>query len=218
MSIRAVIWDFDGTILDTEWPAFYAAKVEYDRVGLELSFEGWSNTIGTANHRTWSDFLHEQAGDRIDSPELVETRYRTLKNEMTNNNPVMPGVESVFDQIAELGLGCALASSSPIEWVQRHTTRLGFWDRFQGVATRTDVGRERTKPHPDLFLLAAERADLDPQVCLVIEDSNHGVTAANAAGMTAVAVPNRLTVRHDFSHAAARFDSLEELDLNDWVG
>ena len=73
--------------------------------------------------------------------------------------------------------------------------------------------RDRTKPHPDLFLLAADRSDVQPERCLVIEDSNHGIVAAKSAGMYAIAVPHRLTEMQDFSLADRIVTSIEELTL-----
>lgn len=217
MPIRAVIWDFDGTILDTEWPAFEAASREYRRLGLDLSVDDWQETIGTADHEPWWEDLRRQAGGLGDDEDVMLKRYRTLKNEMTDAAVLLPGVQDTFTRSDALGLRSALASSSPVTWVQRHTTRHGLWNRFCAVATRTDVGQSRTKPEPDLFLLAAERAGLEPSECLVIEDSRHGITAARSAGMSTIAVPNRLTCGQDFAHADVVLDSLENLDLEGMV-
>ena len=106
-----------------------------------------------------------------------------------------------------------MARSSAIEWVERHVRRHGLWERLVAVATRTDVGVKRTKPAPDLFLLAAERAGVAPTECLVIEDSMHGVHGAKAAGMTVVAVPNRITLGQDFGAADHVADSVASIDL-----
>jgi beta-phosphoglucomutase-like phosphatase (HAD superfamily) len=210
-----VIWDFDGTILDTEWPAYAAAKREYDRLGVELSFAAWQDTVGSADHRPWWEVLRNEVGHLGVPDEVVIARYRAHKNELTDSYDLLPGVRSAFDRLAELMVSTAIASSSPIDWVERHTKRHGLWGHFVAVATRTDVGAERTKPHPDLFLLAAERADVDPENCVVIEDSAHGVTAARAAGMRVVAVPNRITTGQDFSHAHQVCTSLEDLAIDE---
>jgi len=215
LSHQLVIWDFDGTILDTEWPAYVAAKREYERLGVELSFAAWQDTIGSADHRSWWDVLRSEVGDLGEPDDVVIARYRALKNELTDSYDLLPGVRSAFDRLAELAVAMAVASSSPIDWVERHTKRHGLWAHFIAVATRTDVGPERTKPHPDLFLLAAERARVEPDRCVVIEDSAHGVTAARAAGMRVVVVPNRMTVGQDFSHAHRVCSSLEDLSIEE---
>jgi HAD superfamily hydrolase (TIGR01509 family) len=213
MPLTAVIWDFDGTILDTEWPAVEAAGAEFDRVGLKLDLTEWAETVGTANHEPWLEVLRRQAGGLDEPDDVIMARYRGLKNTRTDAAHLLPGVTEVFTQLDRLGLPCAVASSSSIEWVERHTRRHGLWHRFDSVATRTDVGHERTKPEPDLYLLAAERAGFAADGCLVIEDSHHGVAAAKAAGMRVIAVPNRITSTHDFRHADLVLESLGQLDL-----
>ena len=207
--IELVIWDFDGTILDTEWPAYAAAVVEFERYGVEIDLAAWQATLGSANHEPWWEGLRREVGGFNETDDELITRYRALKNEMTDANELLPGVRSLFGELAFRKLPTALASSSPITWVEKHTKRHGLWDQFVAVATRTDVGAERTKPHPDLFLLAAERANVAPGRCLVIEDSEHGINAAKSAGMTAVAVPHRLTETQDFSAADRVLASLE---------
>jgi HAD superfamily hydrolase (TIGR01509 family) len=143
----------------------------------------------------------------------VLTRYRALKNELTDASASMPGVDDAFAAISEAGRRSAVASSSSIGWVERHLKRLDLWTEMSAVATRTDVGVERTKPAPDLFLLAADRAGVSPAECLVIEDSRHGVRGAKAAGMTVVAVPNRITTGQDFEAADQIVGSVAEIDL-----
>jgi len=196
-----VIWDFDGTIIDTEWPAFQAAKVEFERYGASIDIEVWKSTLGSADHEPWWDGLRRQVGRFDESDEELITRYRATKNQITDALQLRPGVRSLFDRFGADEMPCALASSSPLSWVERHTRRHELWDRFVTVATSDDVGTERTKPHPDLFLLAADRARVEPSKCVVIEDSQHGITAAKAAGMYAIATPHRLTVTQDLSHA-----------------
>ena len=214
MSITTVIWDFDGTILDTEWPAWVSAKREFDRLDVALDLAEWQDTIGTADHEPWWEVLRRRAGGLGEPDDTVITRYRELKNELTDASGTMPGVDEAFRAIARSGRRSAVASSSSIGWVQRHLERLGLWTEVMAVATRTDVGVERTKPAPDLFLLAADRAGVDPAECLVIEDSRHGVHGAKAAGMTVVAVPNRITAGQDFSAADQVVESVAEIDLD----
>ncbi len=218
MTITAVIWDFDGTILDTEWPAYVAAQREFERLGVELPFEDWQDTIGTADHEPWWEVLRRRVGGFDEDDATLLGRYRALKNEMTDAADLMPGVRPLFERLADDGLPCGVASSSSVEWVERHCRRHGIWERFSSVATRTDVGVERTKPEPDLFTLAAERGQWSPADCLVIEDSKHGVEAARRAGMWVVAVPNRITAGQDFSAAHVVVESLVELDLDAALG
>ena len=217
MQITTVIWDFDGTILDTEWPTFVSAKREFDRMGIELDLEEWQETIGTADHDPWWEVLRERAGGLGEPDDIVLGRYHKLKNELTDAATLMPGVKAGFDTVSATGHRSAVASSSSIEWVERHIRRHGLWHHLVAVATRTDVGVKRTKPAPDLFLLAAERAEVDPEACLVIEDSFHGVVGAKAAGMTVIAVPNRITTGQDFTAADLVVDSVESIDFHSFL-
>ncbi len=199
--IELVIWDFDGTILDTEWPAYAAATVEFERYGRAIDVELWKTTLGSADHEPWWEGLRRQVGGFDETDDEFITRYRKLKNELTDANDLRPGVRELMNLLDSTRTPRAIASSSPLHWVEKHLRRFELWDGFVSVATSTDVGTERTKPHPDLFLLAAERAAIHPANCLVIEDSHHGVTAAKAAGMTVFATPHQLTADQDFSAA-----------------
>lgn len=196
-----VIWDFDGTILDTEWPTFAAAQVEFERYGVEIDLAAWQATLGSADHEPWWEGLRRAVGGFDESDDELLTRYRKRKNELTDARDLRPGVQDLMDQLFASPVTQAVASSSPLSWVEKHLRRNDLWDRMTTVVTRDDVGAERTKPHPDLFLLAAERAGFEPTRCVVIEDSHHGVTAAKAAGMYAIATPHRLTESQDFSAA-----------------
>ena len=143
----------------------------------------------------------------------IRDRYRALKNELIDANELLPGVSELMHLFEAEGTKTAIASSSPKSWLDRHLPRLGLDERIPVVISRDDVGAERTKPHPDLFLLAADRSDVQPERCLVIEDSNHGIVAAKSAGMYAIAVPHRLTVMQDFWLADRIVTSIEELTL-----
>ncbi len=95
-------------------------------------------------------------------------------------------------------------SSSPAHWVHGHLSRLGLLERFAFVVTREDA--VRAKPHPDLYLAALERLEVDPAHVLVVEDSVNGVAAAHAAGLSAVAVPNAVT--QDQPHAVTVLETV----------
>ncbi len=209
--IDLVIWDFDGTILDTEWPAYASATLEYERYGQRIDLARWQATLGSAVAKPWWAQLRDDVGGFDESEEEFLERYRAYKNELTDAKDVLPGVRGVLGAFDARGVGFALASSSPRYWLDRHLPRLGLVERFPVVISSDDVGTDRTKPHPDLFVLAAERSGVVPDRCLVIEDTNHGVVAAKAAGMSVVAVPHRLTEMQDFSQADRVLSSLEVL-------
>jgi HAD superfamily hydrolase (TIGR01509 family) len=208
-SVHALIFDFDGLIVDTEWPAYVTAKDECEAHGLELTLAAWQRRIGRGDNEPWTALL-----DGIVDPSrqaLIDERRRIRKDILTDAQPVLPGVVELLGQAGGLGLATAVASSSSLDWVARHLARVGLGDRFQAVRTRDDV--VRAKPWPDLFLAAAEALGVDPARSIALEDSVHGVTAAKQAGMFCVAVPNRITAGGDFGAADLVLGSLADLDL-----
>ena len=209
--VDLVIWDFDGTMVDTEWPAFVSASREFERYGRVNDPEVWQNLLGSATAGPWWEQLREDVGGFDESDDEILARYQSYKNELTDALDALPGVRGLLDAFADNGKKLAVASSSPRSWLDRHLPRLGLIERFPVIVSRDDVGAERTKPHPDLFLLAAQRSDVSPERALVIEDSNHGVVAAKTAGMSVVAVPHRLSKMQDFSLADRVAESLEDL-------
>ena len=206
----AVIFDFDGLILDTEWPAFVSVVEVFEAHGAELPLVEWQSRIGRGDNAPWPVLLEKALGRSLDHDELTERR-RARKDEMTEANPIQPGVVELLDQAEVLGLGKAVASSSPISWVGRHLDRLGILERFGAVRTQDDV--DRAKPWPDVFLAAAAALGVAPERAVVFEDSHNGVIAAKEAGMFCVAVPNRITEGLDFSDADLVVTSLAEIDL-----
>ena len=206
----AVIFDFDGLILDTEWPAFVSVVEVFEAHGVELALSDWQHRIGRGDNAPWPELLEVAVGRPLDHDELIDQR-RERKNAMTDANPVQPGVMDLLGHADTLGLATAVASSSPISWVGRHLDRLGISHRFGAVRTRDDV--DRAKPWPDVFLAAADALDVDPTRSVVFEDSRNGVLAAKEAGMFCVAVPNRITEGLDFSDADLVVSSLADVDL-----
>lgn len=206
----AVIFDFDGLILDTEWPAFVSVVEVFQAHGVELALGDWQHRIGRGDNAPWPELLEMAVGRPLDHAEL-DDRRRERKNTMTDASPIQPGVVDLLEQAEALGLATAVASSSPISWVGRHLDRLGIVDRFGAVRTQDDV--QRTKPWPDVFLAAAAALGVRPERSVVFEDSRNGVLAAKEAGMFCVAVPNRITAGLDFSEADLVVSSLTEVDL-----
>jgi HAD superfamily hydrolase (TIGR01509 family) len=210
--MKALIFDFDGLILDTELPDFQSWQRVYRAYGVELPLEKWATIVGGTAESDFdpNDYLEELIGRQVDREQIwIDRRKDYLDN--LEQQPLLPGVMAYLDQADRLGLMLAVASSSPQNWVEGHLTRLGLLDRFSVVVTADDV--EKTKPDPALFLLVAERLGVEPAEGIVFEDSRNGVLAANRAGMVVVAVPNQLTAHMDFSSADLKLDSLSDLSL-----
>ena len=205
--IRALVFDFDGLIIDTEVPVYRAWAEVYERYGLELSAEFWSTIIGHGDDRfdPMAD-LERRLGRALDR-DAVQSERIVRRQEMTARLEVLPGVHEWRRDAAALGVRLGVASSSSRQWVVGHLERLGL-DGWSCVRCRDDV--ERPKPAPDLYVAALECLEVGPREALAVEDSGTGVEAACAAGMYCVAVPSTLTAGHDFSHADLVLRSLAE--------
>lgn len=212
--LKAVIFDFDGLIMDSESPAFAAWSEIYQEHGVELALAKWVACVGS----TYSVFdpvahLTELTGRAFERDKLLEAKEQR-KASICDTLPALPGVRARIYEAQALGLKLAVASSSPSAWVVRHLRRLSLYDLFQVVCTREDV--LRVKPHPDLYLEAAKKLEVKPESCLVFEDSLNGVLAAKAAGAFCYAIPNTVTCQLDFSQADGVFPSLDSVSLAAW--
>ena len=214
--LDALVFDFDGLILDTETSAYESTREVFVEHGLDLPLAEWQQFIGTADHLHWTDVLEQALGAAIDRSE-VRPRRDQRKLELLASEVVLPGVYDLLVEAAEGGLGVAVASSSPAEWVGPHLERLDLAHRFAHVITRNDLGGDatRTKPAPDLYRLALSALGADPARSVAFEDSPNGLAAAKAAGMFCVAVPGGITRGLDFSAADLVVDSLAQVRLAD---
>lgn len=214
MAPDAILFDFDGLVLDTETSEFLTVAESFADHGLELSRDDWVSIIGTADHPHWTEMLEAALGRPLHDLEAILEVRRARHHARISDEPLRPGVIELASAATEAGVGVAIASSSPLDWITGHLQRFDVDHVFPVKATRDDVGRERTKPHPDLFLLAAERLGVDPTRCVVLEDSEPGVTAANAAGCVTVGVPAGMTAHLAFAHADLVVPSVAELSLD----
>ena len=190
--LKAVLFDFDGTILDTETPEFEEWRAAFRARGHDLSLEVWQHALGTVGAYDPCAHLADLTGGPLDHDALrreVYARHQTR----CEAQPLLPGVVDRARETRAAGLGTAVASSSLSEWVEGWLARHGIRALFDAVCTRDEVAQ--VKPAPDPFLLAAARLGASPAQCLVFEDSPSGIRAARAAGMKCVAIPNPLT-RH----------------------
>jgi HAD superfamily hydrolase (TIGR01509 family) len=216
MKLHALLFDFDGLILDTESSEFHSVGLMFSEHGLVLDRSEWQGIIGTANHPHWTELLEQALGRPLEDRDAVIVRHREHHRVTVSAETVRPGVVELLDEAAGAGVPAAIVSSSPASWVVGHLERLKLRDRFADVVSRDDVDgdRARTKPAPDLYRLAADRLGAAPGGCVALEDSPNGVAAAVAAGMAVVAVPGPMTSGLDFSTADRVEASLADVDLS----
>jgi HAD superfamily hydrolase (TIGR01509 family) len=194
--LKALIFDFDGLILDTETPEVLVWHSIYREHGFELPLEEWEKTIGGYGISSFdaAEHLSLLSKGRLDSVSM-RTRYRQEADEIIQASPILPGVTSMIGQAKEHGLQIAIGSSSPHSWVDSHTKRLDIYHFFDAIICSDDVGPGRTKPNPDIYMKTLEQLEVKNEEALVFEDSPNGVLAAQRAGIFVVAVPNPLTAK-----------------------
>ena len=212
--LNALIFDFDGLILDTETPEVEVWQVIYRQHGHELPVDEWAKTIGGYGISTFDAATHLSQLTGLD-PAPMRLRYRAEADAVIHAKPILPGVLELLTEARARGLGLAVASSSSHAWVDAHLARLGIAARFDKVICSEDVAPGRTKPNPDLFLLALDQLRVKKEAAVVFEDSPNGVKAARAAGIFVVAVPNPLTASLGVNGADLTVNSLAELSLQD---
>lgn len=214
MSIRALLFDFDGLILDTETPDVEAWRAIYAEHGFKYPKENWSQNIGGWGVSTFdaSENLHRLTGGALEVEDL-RRRQRQESDALIRGLPVMDGVLDYLAAAKRKGLRLAIASSSERAWVEPHLVRLGLRDRFERVVCGDDVAPGRTKPHPDVFLKALSELQLKPDEAVVLEDSPHGIRAARLAGILVVAIPNPVTRLLPMEGADLMLNSMADMPL-----
>lgn len=214
MKTKALLFDFDGLILDTETTEFSVWQTIYREYGQEMLPETWGQVIGGYGISNFDGAIHlaELVGDRADV-QALRARFRSESDALILRQPILPGVVDYLNDARCLGLCLAVASSSPHNWVDTHLARLGLADRFDVIICGDDVPPGRTKPHPDLFLKALDALGIKAGEAIVFEDSPNGITAARAAGIFVVRVPNPITLLLKTDGANLTLDSLSQIPL-----
>lgn len=205
--VDAVVFDFDGVILDTEPPCYQAWAEVYERHGQHLSLDFWTTIIGRGvNTFDAIGELEQRLGRALDREAIVAAR-RAREAELVSALEMLPGVLAWRDEAQAMGARLGVASSSTRRWVVGHLERLGL-DGWQCISCGDDV--LRAKPAPDLYLAVLECLGVRASEAVAVEDSAAGVQAAKEAGLYVVAVPSELTAGHDLSQADVVLRSLAE--------
>ena len=206
--IKALLFDFDGTLVDTESVEFHAWEQTFLEHDVKLALERYGVGVGTLEGFDPLDELELLLGHKIDR-ESVNDQRRALELELLAAEVLRPGVHGYLEDARELGLRVAIVSSSSDDWIESNLSRL---ERSHGweciVAANGDVGR--AKPAPTLYLEALERLGVSAHEAVAFEDSSNGARAAHAAGIFCVAVPNPITA-HLHVEGDLNLASFEEL-------
>jgi HAD superfamily hydrolase (TIGR01509 family) len=212
MAIKGLIFDFDGLILDTETPEYDDWQDIFQSYGAILTLDEWKACLGIPHGFDPVGNLTQKTGLILDSESMLKEHHqRTL--DRIHCQPPRPGIPETLAKARELGLKLGVASSSSVRWVFPLLKRLGIFDQFDVVLCRDHV--EKIKPDPELFLTCAAKLGVAPSEAIVFEDSPTGISAANAAGIFCVAVPNLLTGQLDIDHANLRLERIDQIPLEE---
>lgn len=209
MSLRGLIFDFDGLIVDTEsaiiesWLAIHEEDRREARPAVLHALIGHVDIVADI----WEAYPpgHDKA--------VLEQRHRILARKLMAAAPVRPGVAALIAEAREAGLRLAIASNSSHSHVEGQLALRGLLKHFDAVLCREDVANG--KPAPDLYLAALARLGLSAGEALAFEDSVPGHTAAAKAGLRVIVTPNPATANHEFPDATRRWTSLEGRNLSE---
>ena len=212
MIIKAIIFDMDGVLIDSE-PFWKNAEIEeFAKVGLHMTVEMCNQTMGFRCDETIAYWFAKHPWKGVSKEEMLVLLTQNVKRQIIASGKAMAGVMKVIDFAKANNLKLAVASSSSMELILEVVTKLGIKPHFDILQSAEN--EEYGKPHPAVFLAAAQKLQLKPSDCLVIEDSINGVIAAKAAKMKVIAVPDpTFSDKNKFAIADFVVDSLEEFDL-----
>ena len=210
--VAALIFDFDGLIVDSETPGFQAWSEVYATHGCSLPFDRYSACIGTIGGFDLHAYLEEQSGRSLDRATL-EKACNTRWLQLMHAQPMLPGIAACVSSAKRRGLKLAIASSSTQKWVTRNLRKFELLDQFDAICTSDSVSA--VKPDPALYLLALEKLGVKAGEAIAFEDSPNGILAAKRAGIFCIAIPNPLTKDLPLELADRRLGSLEEFSLDD---
>jgi putative hydrolase of the HAD superfamily len=207
---EAIVFDFDGLLMDTESTQLECWQYEWRQHGLELDparfFADHGGDITAERYQQ----LAVAVGPAFDY-QTSHARRTAYRDQLHETLGLRDGIDAWLTQAHDAGLRCAVASSSPEQWVTSMLRRVGRLAAFSAFAFGNEV--PSVKPAPDVYLLALGRLGLDPTQAVAVEDTPHGVAAAKAAGLPCIAIPNPFADPRRFTAADLLLTSAADLAL-----
>lgn len=210
-SSRAVIFDMDGVLSDSEPIYHLSINQVLTRHGYEVTEEVNKEILGTTVEYSWS-WLKSHFDLKGDMKDWIDEYDAVVIKNLKEKVVPAPGVYDLLEKIKSSGFHIGLASSSQGNWVQAVLSTLGIEYTFDVIVSGEMV--KQGKPHPEIFLQVAKKLKIDPRYCLVIEDSPHGIKAAKSAQMKVVAVLTPYTKDLNLSEADQVIESLAHFDYS----
>lgn len=214
--LQAIIFDFDGLILDTESTLYASWQHLFQEHGHAFPLERWAANVGGYQYDVFDPVQHLEflTGRPVDR-EAVNDARRAWYLDRVHQLDVMPGVREAVVAALGRGLRLAIASSSSRNWVFGHLERLRLAEYFEVLCCGSEV--DAVKPDPALYHLALQRLSLTSGQAFVLEDSPKGIAAARAASLYCVAVPNPVTRMSPLDGCSRRIDSLAAMPFSQLI-
>lgn len=213
--IKAIVFDFDGLILETERPQCEAWRDVFVSFGRELPEQAWLEVMGKpVKIDLFPRRLAAELGRDLDIDAVI-AQYREVVAKRLADQPIQTGVRDVIRDASTVGIKLAVASGSTHRWVDGHLKRLGLFEHFQTTVCCEDT--QLHKPDPDPYLHACRLLGVSSGSAIALEDSALGITAAKTAGMHAIAIPTAMTGYQSFDHADVVLGSLAEMPLAEMI-
>ena len=208
-TFRAVCFDLDGVIVDSEPIHYEADRRTMASHGVDFTFEDKkSNYIGRTVRDTM--FMLSEAHGLPDPEAVLRERQELFKELIASKLELRDGLRDLLVRLSERSIPCALVTSGSRWYIDSVFERFSLASFFTGMVTVEDVSKH--KPLPDPYLAGARLLGMAPDSCVAVEDSPSGVASAKAAGMYCIAAPSEMTLDADLSAADARVESFSEID------
>lgn len=210
MNYSAVIFDLDGTVLDNEHIYAQAFLVVLKRYGIDGKNDEFAHARGIGLEKNWEHL--KATYTQLAGIEITQLVHETqdVYHDMATQISIRSGFQEFRDSLKEEGVILGLATSNNWWVVEDELEDLGLSKQFDMITTGEEVAQK--KPAPDIFLVAARKLEVEPEECVVIEDSPAGITAAKEAGMKVIAILNEMTRREDIAKADLIVNGFEELN------
>jgi HAD superfamily hydrolase (TIGR01509 family) len=209
--VRALLFDFDGTMLETESSSYGSWRELLAEHDYDLTHDTWSAAVGTIDGVDPVELLESHLGAPVDR-DALQHRQAALHREMLTEEVLRPGIQRIVDEARARGVHTAIVTSASERWVREHLGRLDLDAHWEHIVA-ADGDPDRAKPAPLLYEEALALLGIAPAEGVAIEDSPNGIAAAKAAGLVTVAFPNPITARMDLGHADVVLHDLDGLGL-----
>lgn len=209
--VKAVIFDMDGIIIDSEPLHLSIEEDIFKKLGISIAYEEHNTFIGTTSHYMWDKIKtnHNLTESLEELVELDRNTYLDFLNDALDLQPIN-GVKELIIDLHKNNIKLAVASSSPLNVIEKVLSLFEIRNYFDYIVTGDYVSK--SKPEPDIFLYAGEKLDVDSKECVVIEDSHNGVLAAKKANMKCIGYKNINSGNQDLSKADIIIDDFNDIN------